>query len=63
MTKVEVGDNYVIIVKELNEGDPFYIIFYNQPLDNCPTTLTYGWNNTFSNGGMILGGDSNTNEH
>jgi hypothetical protein len=50
MTKVEVGENYVIIVKELNEGDPFYIIFYNQPMDNCPTTLTYGWNNTFSNG-------------
>lgn len=63
VTKVEVGDNYVIIVKELDEGDPFYIIFCNQPMDHCPTTLTYGWNNTFSNGGMILGGHSNTSEH
>lgn len=47
VTKVEVGDNYVIIVNELKEGDPFYIILYNQPMDHCPTTLTYGWNNIF----------------
>jgi hypothetical protein len=42
VTKVEVGDNYVIIVKELDEGDSFYIIFYNQPMDHCPTKLTCG---------------------
>ncbi len=61
VTKVEVGDNHVIIVKELKKGDPFYIILYNQPMDHCP--ITYGWNNTFLDGGMILGGHSCTSEH
>jgi hypothetical protein len=42
VAKVEVGDNYVIVVEELEEGDPFYIVLCNQPIYQCPTTFTDG---------------------
>jgi hypothetical protein len=30
VTTVEVGDNFVIISNELENGDPFYVILCNQ---------------------------------
>ncbi len=55
-TKVEIGDNYTIVAKELEEGDPFYIVLFNQPIYHCPSTFSDGWNNTFLAREMVLGG-------
>jgi hypothetical protein len=45
--KVEVGDNYAIVAKESEEGDPFYIVMCNQPVYKFPTRFRNGWNNKF----------------
>jgi hypothetical protein len=55
-TKVEIGNNYVIVAKELENGDPFYVVFSDKPLHRCETTFTNGWGNTWYEGDMILGG-------
>lgn len=34
-TKVEVGDNYVVVANELENGDPFFVILCNKPLNRC----------------------------
>jgi hypothetical protein len=33
--KVEVGDNYIVFTKELEEGDPFYIVMCNNQYINA----------------------------
>jgi hypothetical protein len=34
-TKVEVGDNFVVISYELENGDTFYVILCDKPLQRC----------------------------
>ncbi len=34
-TKVEVGDNFVVISYEFENGDPFYVILCDKPLHRC----------------------------
>jgi hypothetical protein len=33
--KVEVGDNYVVVANELENGDPFFVVLCNKPLHRC----------------------------
>jgi hypothetical protein len=54
-TKVEIG-NYVVIVEELENDDPFYFVFCDKPLHRCEIIFTHGWGNTWYQGDMILGG-------
>jgi hypothetical protein len=35
MSKVEVGDNFTIIVDELENGDPFFVILHDKTLHRC----------------------------
>jgi hypothetical protein len=42
VAKVEIGDNYVVIAKELENGDPFYVVFCDKPLHRCETIFTDG---------------------
>jgi hypothetical protein len=35
IAKVEFGDNFAIISNELENGDPFYVIFCNKSLHRC----------------------------
>jgi hypothetical protein len=53
--KVEVGDNYIVFTKELEEGDPFYIVMCNQPVYQCLATFIDGWNNMFFGRGNGFG--------
>jgi hypothetical protein len=53
---VEIWNNYVVIVKKLENGDPFYVVFCDKPLHRCETTFRDGWGNTWYQGDMILGG-------
>jgi len=39
VTTVEVGDNFVIISNELENGDPFYVILCNQAWHECEATF------------------------
>jgi len=55
-TKVEMGNNYVVIAEELKNDDPFYFVFCDKPLHRCETTFTHDWGNTWYQGEMILGG-------
>jgi hypothetical protein len=32
---VEVGDKFVVTDDDLENGNPFYFIFYNKPLHRC----------------------------
>jgi hypothetical protein len=45
-TRVEVGDNFVIISDELKNGDPFYVLFYDQTLHECKATFENDLGNT-----------------
>lgn len=55
-TKVEVGGNFVVIVGEMENGDPFFVILWNKPLHQCEVTFTNGWGNMWYEGDMFLGG-------
>jgi hypothetical protein len=44
-TKVEVGDNFVVIVGEMENGDLFFVILWDKPLHRCEVTFTNGWGN------------------
>ncbi len=35
VANVEIGDNVAVIVDELENGDPFYILLCNRPLHRC----------------------------
>jgi hypothetical protein len=37
--KVEVGDTFVVIIDELENGDPFYFILCNKALYRCEETF------------------------
>ncbi len=43
---VELGDNFAIIAEELENGDPFYMVFCTKPLYKCPKTFEDEWGNT-----------------
>ncbi len=55
-TRVEVGDNFVIISDELKNGDPFYVLFYDQTLHECKATFENDLGNTWYVGEMFLHG-------
>jgi hypothetical protein len=38
-TRVEVGDNFVIISDELKNGVPFYVLLCDQALHECKATF------------------------
>ncbi len=52
-TKVEVGDNFVVTVGEMENGDPFFVILCNKPLHQCEVTFTNGWGNMWYEGDMF----------
>jgi hypothetical protein len=39
VAKVEMGDNFVVIFDELENGDPFFVIICNKPLHRCQETF------------------------
>jgi hypothetical protein len=55
-TKVELGDNFVIIFDELEHGDLFYVILCNKLLHRCEQTIEDEWGNIWYEGEMILQG-------
>lgn len=55
-TKVEIRDNYVVISKELENGNPFYVVLRDKPLHRCKATFIDGWNNMWCEGDMLFGG-------
>jgi hypothetical protein len=44
--KVEIGDNYIVIIEELKDNDS-YVVFYVKSLHECEATFTNGRNNTW----------------
>jgi hypothetical protein len=38
-TKVEMGDNFVVISNKLDNGDPFFVVICNKPLHRCQETF------------------------
>ncbi len=54
--RVELGDNFVVISNDLENGDPFFVVLCNNPLHMCEQTFENNWRNTWYQGGMILGG-------
>jgi hypothetical protein len=53
-TKVESGDNFVVILDELENGDLFYVIFCNKPLHMCEETFADEWGNIWYEGEMMF---------
>ncbi len=53
-TKVEAGDNFVVIYNELENGDPFYVILCDQALHECEAIFEDDWGNTWYAGEMLL---------
>jgi len=53
-TKVEAGDNFVVIYNELENGDPFYVILCDQALHECEAIFEDDWGNTWYAGEMFL---------
>jgi hypothetical protein len=53
---VELGDNFMIILEELENGDPFYMVQCTKPLHRCPVTFEDEWGNIWYEGDMILNG-------
>ncbi len=45
-SRVEVGDNFVVVANELENGNPFYLILCNKPLHWCEFTFNDEWGNT-----------------
>ncbi len=43
--KVETRNNYVVILEESKNDDPFYFVSCDKPLHRCETTFTHGWGN------------------
>jgi hypothetical protein len=41
-TKVEIRDNYVVISKELENGNPFYVVLCDKHLHRCEATFIDG---------------------
>jgi hypothetical protein len=54
--KVEIGDIYVVVSNELENGDAFFVVFCNKPLHRCMETFNDGWGNMWYEGDMILCG-------
>ncbi len=54
--KVEVGDTFVVIIDELDNGDPFYFILCNKALYRCEETFEDDQGNTYYTSDMILRG-------
>ncbi len=50
--KVEMGDNFVVILDELENDDPFYVVLCNKPLHRCKETFDDDWGNTWYEGDM-----------
>jgi hypothetical protein len=45
-SRVEVGDNFVVVADELENGNPFYLILCNKLLHCCESTFNDEWGNT-----------------
>jgi hypothetical protein len=54
-SKVEVGDNFTIIIDEPKNGDPFFVILCDKTLHKCEATFKDGWGNVWYEGDMIIG--------
>jgi hypothetical protein len=54
--KVEIGDNYTVVLDELENKDAFFVVFCNKPLHRCMEPFNDGWGNMWYEGYMILGG-------
>jgi hypothetical protein len=46
IAKVEIGDNYAIVVVEPKNKDAFFMVFCNKPLHKCMETFSEGTLNT-----------------
>ncbi len=55
-TKVEIGNNQVVVSNELKNKKVFFVVMCNKPLHRCMETFNHGWGNTWYKGDMILGG-------
>ncbi len=49
-TRVELGDNFVVISNDLENGDPFFVVLCNKPLHMCEQTFEDNWGNTWYRG-------------
>jgi hypothetical protein len=56
LKKIKVGDTFAIIVDELENGDPFYLIFCNKAQYRCEETFEDDWGNTYYVDDMIIEG-------
>jgi len=54
-TKVEIRDNYAIVLDELENAYAFFVVLCNNPLHRCMETFNDGWGNMWYEGDMILG--------
>lgn len=41
VARLEVGDNFVVILNELENNDPFYVLLCGKPLHRCEAI--WGW--------------------
>jgi hypothetical protein len=55
-TKAKVGDNFVVIAKEWENGNPFFVILCDKALHHCEATFKDGWGNKWYNSHMLPGG-------
>jgi hypothetical protein len=56
VAKIKVGDNFVIVVDELENVDPFFVILCDHDLHQCEATFQDEWGNIWYKGDMLLGG-------
>jgi hypothetical protein len=56
VTRVKLGDNFVVISNDLENGDPFFVVFCDKSLRMCEQTFEDNWGNTWYQGDMILQG-------
>jgi hypothetical protein len=54
-TKIEIRDNYAVIIDEPKNEDAFFVVLYNKPLHKCMETFNDGWSNIWHKGNMLLG--------
>ena len=52
--RMEIGDNFVVISDELQNGDPFHVVLCDTPLHTSKSTFEDGWENTWFHRDMIL---------
>jgi hypothetical protein len=56
VAKVKVGDNFVVIVEEWENGNPFFVVLCDKALHHYEATFKDGWGNKWYKSDMLPSG-------